>query len=544
MTTIPHHAHRAHHAHHPLHRLQASLRPLACAAALCTAGMAHAQTAAPAPAPAPLTAPAQSTAAAKAPAAPPRDEFFWLGEINKASAVINTDEGLLDKSFGTIAYSGISKVLADGNRPGGKRPRLVITFEPLLIEAAGPQITLLHAGRSSQDMLSTVRSAILRDEMLKLADALQRTTATMVRLADKHQATVVPNYTNGVAAQPNSYGHYLLGLASGLDRDAQRIREAYARIDRSPMGTTVLNGTSWPLDRQRMAGYLGFSTTVENAYDAAQVSAVDQPVEAGAIVMAIALHAGTFVEDVMTQYAQPRPWVLLQEGDGNTYVSSAMPQKRNPGLLNGTRRDASQALTLGMGAAIQAHNIPPGMQDPKETRNNVAMVQSAIGVLDQWNRILNALVIDPQRALEELNSDWTASQELADVLMRKYRLPFRVGHHFASEVVDYAKAKDIRPLDFPYAEARRIYAEAVRGSEYPAQLPMDEAEFRATLDPVAIVRHRATAGGPQPAEMARMLASARARLEQQAAWIGAQRARIDGSLARLDRDFEKLAQPR
>ncbi|MDO0510222.1 hypothetical protein KTU58_23955, partial [Escherichia coli] len=145
--------------------------------------------------------------------------------------------------------------------------------------------------------------------------------------------------------------------------------------------------------------------------------------------------------------------------------SSAMPQKRNPGLLNGTRRDASQALTLGMGAAIQAHNIPPGMQDPKETRNNVAMVQSAIGVLEQWNRVLNALVIDPQRALEELNSDWTASQELADVLMRKYRLPFRVGHHFASEVVEYAKAKDIRPLDFPYAEAHRIYAEAVRGSE-------------------------------------------------------------------------------
>ncbi len=546
MTTIPTHA------RHPLHRMQPILRPLACAAALCAAGMAHAQTAAPTAAP--LAAPAQSTAAtpaptapaatSKAPATPPRDEFFWLGEINKASAVTNTDEGLLDKSFGPIAYSGISKVLADGNRPGGKRPRLVITFEPLLIDAAGPQITLLHAGRSSQDMLSTVRSAILRDEMLKLAEALQRTTATMVRLADKHQATVVPNYTNGVAAQPNSYGHYLLGLASGLDRDAQRIREAYARIDRSPMGTTVLNGTSWPLDRQRMAGYLGFSTTVENAYDAAQVSTVDQPVEAGAIVMAIALHAGTFVEDVMTQYAQPRPWILLQEGDGNTYVSSAMPQKRNPGLLNGTRRDASQALTLGMGAAIQAHNIPPGMQDPKETRNNVAMVQSAIGVLDQWNRILNALVIDPQRALEELNSDWTASQELADVLMRKYRLPFRVGHHFASEVVDYAKAKDIRPLDFPYAEARRIYAEAVRGSEYPAQLPMDEAEFRATLDPVAIVRHRATAGGPQPAEMARMLASARARLEQQATWIATQRARIDGSLARLDRDFEKLAQPR
>ena len=468
------------------------------------------------------------------------DDFFWLGEINKATAVINTDEGLLDKSLSPLVYRGITQVLANGDKPGGKRPSLVITFEPLLIEAAGPQITLLHAGRSSQDMLATARSAILRDEMLHLAEALNKTTATLVELAGKHRATVVPNYTNGVAAQPNSYGHYLLGIAAGLERDAQRIREAYARMDRSPMGTTVLNGTSWPLNRQRMADYLGFSATVDNAYDAAQISAVDQPVEAGAIVMAIALHAGSFIEDVMTQYAQPRPWILLQEGGGNTYVSSAMPQKRNPGLLNSTRRDASTALNLGMGPALQAHNIPPGMSDPKEVRTNAAMVQAAAGVLNNWTRILNNLVIDPQRALEELNSDWTASQELADVLMRKYKLPFRVGHHFASEVVEYAKAKDIKPLAFPYAEAQRIYTETVKGTEFAQVLPMSEAEFRSTLDPLAIVRNRQTAGGPQPAEMDRMLREATQRVADQDSWIKARRAQISASLARLDADFEKL----
>lgn len=484
------------------------------------------------------------TLAASAQGTRKQDDFFWLGEINKATAVINTDEGLLDKSMTPLVYQGISKVLADAEKPGAKRPTLVITFEPLLIEAVGPQVTLLHAGRSSQDMLATVRSAILREEMLQLAAALNKTTATLVRLADKHKATVVPNYTNGVAAQPNSYGHYLLGIASGLERDAQRIREAYARMDRSPMGTTVLNGTSWPLNRKRMADYLGFAETVDNAYDAAQISAVDQPVEAGAIVMAIALHAGSFIEDVMTQYAQARPWILLQEGGGNTYVSSAMPQKRNPGLLNSTRRDASTALNLGMGPALQAHNIPPGMSDPKEIKANAAMVQAATGVLTNWDRILDAMVIDPARALEELNSDWTASQELADVLMRKYKLPFRMGHHFASEIVEYAKAKDIRPLVFPYAEAQRIYAETVKGSDFAPSLPMSEAEFRSTLDPVAIIKNRQTAGGPQPAEMTRMIKEAGDRVAQQDSWIAARRARISSSLARLDADFEKLGAPR
>lgn len=480
-----------------------------------------------------------------------RDEFYWLGEINKATAVINSEQGLLDKRMAGRIAVGLDKVLKDGDQPGGKRPSTVITFEPLLIKAAGVEVTLLHAGRSSQDMHATYRAAILRDDMLKLAAQLNTTASTVVRLAEQHAKTIVPNYTNGVAAQPNSYGHYLLGFAAALDRDAQRIREAYARIDQSPMGTTVLNGTSWPLDRTRMANYLGFATIVNNAYDAHQIAAVDQPVEAGAIVTSIALHAGSFIEDVMTQYANSRPWILLREGDGNTYVSSAMPQKRNPGLLNGTRADASTAITLAMGPIMRAHNLPPGMADAKEVKQNKELVESAIKVLRGWDRILKALVIDSDRALDELNSDWTASQELADVLMRKYKLPFRVGHHFASEVVDYAKANNIRPSDFPYAEARRIYAQAIRefntdasaATTGPAELPMSEQEFRETLNPVAVVNHRATVGGPQPAEMDRMLKEAKQTLAQQAAWIQEKRTRIDGSLTRLDRDFAELAQP-
>ncbi|MBO1113586.1 argininosuccinate lyase [Bordetella petrii] len=479
---------------------------------------------------------AQSAAAAQA----PRDPFFWLGEINKATAVINTDEGLLDKAMAPRLAAGVAKVIEDGNQPGAKRPATVITFEPLLIKAAGQDITLLHAGRSSQDMHATYRSAILRDKLLELADQLNATSATLVNLAARHADTIVPNYTNGVAAQPNSYGHYLLGHAAGLDRDAQRIREAYARIDRSPMGTTVLNGTSWPLDRKRMAQYLGFAALVDNAYDASQISSMDQPVEVASIVTSIALHTGNFVEDVMTQYAQSRPWILLEEGGGNTYVSSAMPQKRNPGLLNDTRSGASTAVTLAMGPVLQTHNITPGMSDPKSVKQNSAMVDSAIGVLKRWDRVLNAMVISPDRALEELNSDWTASQELADVLMRKYKLPFRVGHHFASEVVSYAKANNIKPLDFPYGQARRIYEEAVKGSTYPAELPMSETEFRATLDPVAIVKHRATLGGPQPAEMQRMLQEARDRLAAQDAWIKARRKHISDSLAELDKQFDQL----
>ncbi|MFJ5369040.1 argininosuccinate lyase [Bosea sp. CER48] len=486
-----------------------------------------------------LCAQAQQPAPAKEPA---RDEFFWLGEINKASTVINAEQGLLDRALAPKLAKGIAKVIEAGNQPGARRPTTVITFEPLMIKEAGVEVTLIHAGRSSQDMHATYRAAILRDRLLALADQLNRTTRTMVELAATHRDTIVPNYTNGVAAQPNSYGHYLLGVAAGLERDAQRIREIYARVDRSPMGTTVLNGTSWPLDRRRMADYLGFAALVDNAYDASQIAAADLPVEAGSIVTALALHVGGFIEDVMTQYAQSRPWILLREGGGNTYVSSAMPQKRNPGLLNGTREDASTALTLAMGPVFKAHNIPPGMPDAKDAKANSAMIDSAARSLQGLDRILKALVIDPERALEELNSDWTASQELADLLMRKYRLPFRAGHHFASEIVDYAKVNNIRPTDFPYTQAQAIYRKAATEMGLPAaELPMSEAEFRSTLDPVAIIRNRATSGGPQPAEMDRMLAEAKQRLDRQDAWIGNRREAITAALAKLDADFGKLA---
>lgn len=262
-----------------------------------------------------------------------RDRFYWLNQINKASTVINVDENLLRRDLGVCIALGIAKVLDDGSQPGGARPGKVITLEPLLIKAAGIDATRLHVGRSSQDMHTTANIAALREETLRLAEQLHRTTSRVVRIAEEHAATLVPNYTNGVAAQPNSYGHYLLGHASGLLRDGERLRQFYVRLDRSPMGSTVLNGSRWPLNRERIAGYLGFAAVADNAYDAVQISSSELPVELGSVCTSMMLHAGSFIQDVMTQYAQPRPWILLKEGGDNTYVSSAMPQKRNPGAL-------------------------------------------------------------------------------------------------------------------------------------------------------------------------------------------------------------------
>lgn len=472
-----------------------------------------------------------------------KDEFYWLSQMNKASLIINSEEGLLDEQHVEKIADGLKQVIKQGDEDKSKRPSAVIRYEPLLIEVAGQEVTLLHAGRSSQDMHATYRAAILRDQLLTLAQQLNTTITHLIDLAEKHKDTVVPNYTNGVAAQPNSYGHYLLGHVAGLERDMERLQEAYSRIDRSAMGTTVLNGTSWPLNRERMAHYLGFSDIVDNAYDASQISSMEHPVEVGSVITSIALHTGNFVEDVLTQYAQPRPWILLEEGGDNTYVSSAMPQKRNPGLLNNTRSSASRSVTLALGPIIQTHNITPGMADTKSVKENSEMIDSAIKTLKQWDKVLSALVLNSERALEELNSDWTASQELADVLMREYNLPFRVGHHVGSEMVSYAKQNGLTPLTFPYADIQRIYIETLSQDKlegYPEEFPLSEKEFKNILDPVTIVKNRATVGGPQPQEMQRMLAKAKERQNQDQNWVEKHKEKINHALTELDKDFNQL----
>ena len=324
-------------------------------------------------------------------------------------------------------------------------------------------------------------------------------------------------------------------------RERERLDQCLARYDRSSMGATVLNGTGWPLNRAKMAEALGFSAPVTNAFDATCESPVDFPVELAQIVASSALHVGSFVSDIMVQYAQPRPWILLAEGGENTYVSSAMPQKRNPGLLNNCRADASNVVGELASVMLRAHNLVPGMVDAKSVALNTRMLSAAKGMMERFLKVLNGIRINPDRALEELNSDWTASQEIADRLMKDYGLPFRIGHHMASRMVSYARKENILPLDFPYDVMQKLYREEVE-EEYPQaprELPMSEAEFRDALDPRKIVAARRTSGSAAPAEVDAMVAGAREALARSVAKRDAMEAHVKAALDKLEADFSQ-----
>ena len=472
-------------------------------------------------------------------ATPAHDNFYWLGELNKASTVMVVEQGIVPRELGAKIAAGVAQVIDDGDKPGARRPGDYLVYEPLLIAAAGPDATRMHSGRSRQDILSTTRRAMLRERVLQLLQAMETARGKLLATAAQHVETIVPAYTNGVQAQPTTFAHYLLAFAAAFDRDAERLRQAYARVNLSPLGSAALGTSSFPVNRPRLADLLGFEGVAENSYDANQVATIDVAGELANIASLCALNMGSLVQDIHTQYHQTEPWLLIQTGD-LTRPSSIMPQKRNPNVLNTLRLQASTVVGDAAAYTIQAHNVTPGMPDYKREGSQKAL-DDAVEMFRQLAALLDNLVVFRERALAEVNAEYSTTTELADVLQREADVPFRIGHHFASDLVDFGRTHKLKPAEIRYADAVRIYAEA--GKKFglqDARLPLSEARFRSSLSPEGMVNSSQGVGGPQPAEVKRMLAAQARRLEADRDWTRQQEAKLADARARLDAAFRKL----
>jgi len=471
-----------------------------------------------------------------------QDVFYWTNRINMASTVMLHERGLLDKASAARIAEGIQHAVTQAGKPGGKRPTDYLQIENIIAEKAGPDATFIHAGRSRQDILATVRVSRLRTAVMDVADRMLMLRKTLLDIAEQHKDTLVPAYTNGLQAQPISYGHYLLAFADSFARDSARIRELYARLNLSPMGTAVLANSAWPLDRALLAQLLGFDGLVVNSLDAGQVITYDVPLEASAIVSSTAVRIGAMLEDVHTQYHQSRPWLLLESG--STYTSSAMPQKQNPGVIMSARAKASDVVAASHWMTLRAHNVNSGMTDYKDAWTQARNFLYTVELLEQTVRVMKSLRMNPERAMEELRGDWTTSSELADTLQRISGVPFRVGHAFATAVVNKAREKGWRPDQFPHEEAAPLYAAAaVRFGVQPTALPLTPAQFRQALSHEEMVRTRVGVGGPQPAEVQRMLQAARHTLKQDQDWLQQRLGALAQAEAGLNGSFAKLMTP-
>jgi argininosuccinate lyase len=475
--------------------------------------------------------------------AAPRDRFYWLSQINKASAVMIVERGIVPKPLGARIFDAISRVDAAGDTPGAVRSGDYLKVEQDLVAAGGPDISRLHSGRSRQDIGATTQRLINRDDFLAAFEKLNGMRDAILALAAQAPDAIIPAYTWGVQAQPITFGHYLSGYAAAFDREAVRMREAFVRLNQSPLGAAALGTSSFPVDRPRLAELLGFDRPIENSLDANQISPIDGGAELAGLATAGALTLGALISDVTAQYAQTEPWIFLTEGN-ETGTSSIMPQKRNPTGLVRLRAEASTLIGEAGTFAIIAHNVEPGMSDYKD-RGNPKEYPNAI-LLDMATLFAHADIVvrtmrfRPARALDEVNSDYSTTTELADTLQREADVPFRIGHHFASELVNYGRGHHLRASEIPYPEAQRIYTGIAEAAKLDPKLPLSEEQFRRSLTAENMVASSKGLGGPQPPEVARMLAEAKDRLAADRAWLDTTRAGLISAAQKLDQAFAGL----
>jgi argininosuccinate lyase len=474
------------------------------------------------------------------------DPFFWLSEMNKASAVMVVEQNIVPKPLGGKIAEAVAQVIADGNKEGAKRSGNYLIVEADLIKAGGPDITRLHSGRSRQDIGATSQRLSMRDDLLAAFNKLNDARAVLLAMAERHPKAIIPAYTWGVQAQPITLGHYMLAYTAAFARTAERTRQAYARLNLSPLGAAALGTSSFPVNRPRLAELLGFDGVVENSLDANQISPIDTGEEAVSLASAAALTITTLVADITQQYSQTQPWLLLAEGE-MTGTSSIMPQKRNPSGLVFLRAQASIVLGHAQTYLMTAHNVSAGMSDYKPFINPIqgdqpnSVVREMADLLDTFTKLMKTLVFNEARALAEVDADYSTTTELADTLQRLAEVPFRVGHHFASELVNFGRGNNLKPSEIPYAEAQKIYTEAAKFFKLDnAMLPLTEAQFRTSLTAQNMVTASQGLGGPQPAEVARLLAAEKDRLAQDRGWLDATRGKLADASRKLDAAFAQL----
>ncbi len=451
----------------------------------------------------------------------------FLDQINKASIVMLAETGIVPRATAAAIAKGIAQVIAQERSGTPRASADYLDYEPRLTAVVGPDASRLHTGRSRQDIASAIARMNLRDGLLKELEALAAAREKLLAVAGRHAETIIPAYTHGVQAQPTTFAHYLHAFAAALGREVERLQQAYARVNRNPLGAAALATSSFPLDRDRLAVLLGFEGLVENAYDANHLAPVDSALEvAGALAIA-AVQMGQLAQDIHAQYAEPRPWFMLAEG-ALTGVSSIMPQKRNPAALEQLRAQSSIMLGEIHTVFLVSHNNRTGMFDYR--MYDPVPCGRPLQVFRLFQQVVDGIVVDKERALEEVNADYSTTTEIADALSQRADVPFRIGHHFASKLTDYGRGRGIRLRDIPYAEAARLYREQTQQA-----FPLSEAGFAEIISAEYMVHGRRGTGGPQPAEVGRMLAAEREKVAAEFAWLKDR----TGALARADSGLER-----
>jgi argininosuccinate lyase len=301
----------------------------------------------------------------------------------------------------------------------------------------------------------------------------------------------------------------MLAVVEQLERDAVRLKGAYDRTNRNPLGACAITGTGFPIDRQLTSDLLGFCGPTGNTYGS--IAAVDYLLESASAAAVLLAGHGRFVQDLLLWCTAEFSYMRI--GDGFVQTSSIMPQKRNPVALEHGRAIGSKALGQAQAIVTAVHNTPFG--DIVDTEDDlqplvVSMFRDATRAVKLVASAMATAEFDAARLEARAADGWTTLTELADTLVRGEGLPFRTAHAIAQRLMSARQREPGRPLSTLLAEASQDLV--------GRPLKYSEDELTRVLSPRHFVEIRRTFGGPAPEETARATKASRQLLERDESW--------------------------
>ena len=323
-----------------------------------------------------------------------------------------------------------------------------MNIEGRLFDKIGDVAGKLHTARSRNDQVAVDVRLYVKEELCEITDAVHGLRSALIEQAEAHPRAVMPGYTHMQRAQPVLFAHHLLAYFEMLGRDDRRFRQAYESADVLPLGSGALAGVPYPIDRDSVAGELGFSATSSNSMDA--VSDRDFLLDLHSASAVCMMHVSRLAEELVLWSSSEFGFVRMD--DRFTTGSSIMPQKRNPDFAEIARGKSGRAFGNLMALLTVLKGLPltynRDMQEDKEGLFDT--VDSVRETLRVMAGVVSTMQIDTRRMKEAARGSYSLATDIADYLVAK-GIPFREAHGIVSRLsthaAEHGKAFDELSLD-------------------------------------------------------------------------------------------------
>jgi argininosuccinate lyase len=371
-----------------------------------------------------------------------------------------------------------------------------LNIEKRLTALVGDAGKRLHTARSRNDQVATDLRLYLRAAIDDILVLVSRLEGALLDLAEAHAATIMPGFTHLQVAQPVTFGHHVMAYVEMLERDRGRLQDCRRRVNRLPLGAAALAGTSFPIDRERVARELGFEGVCENSLDA--VSDRDFAIEFTAAAALVMTHLSRLSEELIL-WMSPR-FGFIDLADRHCTGSSIMPQKKNPDVPELVRGKTGRVtghlvalLTLMKGQPL-AYN--KDNQEDKEPLFDT--VDTLADTLRIFCELVQGIVVKPEAMERAARRGYATATDLADYLVKK-GLPFRDAHETVARAVRAAMERGLDLAELSLDELRGFHASI--GDDVHAVLTL-----RGSLNA------RNVSGGTAPLQVRAQIARHRTRL--------------------------------